>query len=72
MVGAIVKYCIERKSLFKDLKLSEFKKFHPEFEDDIFDKIKPKSVVQSRVSLGGTGFDQVKMELKNWEKRLLL
>ena len=72
VVGEIVKNCMERKILFRNLTLEEFKKFHIKFENDIFEKIKPMNVVKSRTSIGGTGFDQVKKELQNWKKNLLL
>ena len=36
VVGQIVKYCLERKILFKNMKIDEFKKFHPEFDEDLF------------------------------------
>ena len=71
-IGEIVKYCLEKKILFKTMKLDEFKRFHPKFEADIYEKIKPKNVVKSRISVGGTGFAQVEIELNNWEKKLLL
>ena len=72
IVGEIVKNCLERKILFKDLKLDEFKKFHPKFEKNIYENLKPINVVKSRISKGGTGFDQVEIELNNWKKKLLL
>ncbi len=72
IVGEIVKNCLERKILFKDLELDEFKKFHPKFEKNIYENLKPINVVKSRISKGGTGFDQVEIELNNWKKKLLL
>ncbi len=71
VVGQMVKYCLERKVLFKDLSLDEFKKFHFDFEDDIFENLKPNNVVKSRVSVGGTGFSQVEIELNSWKRELL-
>jgi len=71
VVGEIVKYCIERKKLFKNLKIEEFKKFHPKFEEDVFVELEPFNVVKSRTSKGGTGFIQVEKEVKNWQKKLL-
>ena len=70
MVGEIVKYCLRKDILFKDLKLEEFQTFHIEFKEDIFENLNPMNVVKSRNSLGGTGFDQVKIELNNWKKKL--
>jgi len=72
VVGEIVKYCLERKMLFKNLKIDEFKKFHPEFDQDVFVDLKPLNVVKSRNSEGGTGFVQVEKEVNNWQKKLLL
>jgi len=71
VVGEIVKHCLERKILFKNLKIDEFKKFHPEFDEDVFVDLKPLNVVKSRTSEGGTGFVQVEKEINNWQKRLL-
>ena len=72
VVGEIVKYCLERKMLFKNLKINEFKKFHPKFDEDVFVDLEPLNVVKSRTSEGGTGFAQVEKEVKNWEKKLLI
>ena len=58
--------------LFKDLNLEEFQQFHHEFKEDIFEKINPVNVVKSRNSIGGTGFDQVKLEVNEWKKKLLI
>jgi len=57
---------------FKNLKIDEFKKFHPEFCDDVFVDLEPHNVVKSRTSEGGTGFIQVEKEVNNWLKKLLL
>ena len=72
VVGEIVKYCLEKKMLFKNLKIDEFKKFHNAFEEDLFADIEPFNVVKARNSEGGTGFTQVEKEVKNWQKRLLV
>ncbi len=72
IVGNIVKYCLTKDILFKDLSLAEFQKFHKEFNEDIFENLNPMNVVKSRNSLGGTGFDQVKVEVNGWKKKLLI
>ena len=72
VVGEIVKYCLERKVLLKNLKIDQFKKFHPEFDVDVFVDLEPFNVVKSRNSMGGTGFSKVEKELINWKKRWLL
>ena len=72
VVGEIVKYCLEKKMLFKDLKIDELKEFHPKFDEDVFVDLEPFNVVKSRTSEGGTGFSQVEKEVIHWEKKLLL
>ena len=72
VVGDIVKYCLTKDIIFKDLTLKEFQEFHSEFKEDIFENLNPINVVKSRNSLGGTGFDQVKMEVNKWKKKLLI
>tara|TARA_B100000900_G_scaffold414119_1_gene439896 strand:- start:45 stop:1424 length:1380 start_codon:yes stop_codon:yes gene_type:complete len=72
VVGDIVKYCLTKDILFKDLSLEEFQTFHNQFKEDIFENLNPMNVVKSRNSLGGTGFDQVKIELENWKKKLFV
>ena len=58
--------------LFKNLKIDELKKFHCEFDEDVFLDLEPFNVVKSRTSEGGTGFTQVEKEINNWQKNLLL
>ena len=72
VVGEIVKYCSEKKILFKNLKIDDFKKFHTEFDEDVVVDLEPLNVVKSRNSEGGTGFTQVEQEVNNWQKKLLL
>ena len=57
--------------LFKDLKLEEFQIFHSEFKEDIYENLNPVNVVKYRNSLGGTGFDQVKVEINKWQKKIV-
>ena len=63
---------MERKKLFKNLKIDEFRKFHHKFDEDVFVDLEPLNVVKSRTSEGGTGFAQVEKEVNNWEKILLI
>ena len=72
VVGEIVKYCLQEKKLLKNLKIDEFRKFHPKFDEDVFVDLEPINVVKSRTSEGGTGFAQVEKEINNWKKKLLL
>ena len=63
---------MEGKKLFKNLKIDEFRNFHPKVDEDVFVDLEPLNVVKSRTSEGGTAFDQVEKEVNNWKKKLLL
>ena len=71
IVGSIVTFCLSKKILFKELPLDEFRRFHIAFDNDIYEKILPKNVVNSRNSIGGTSFKRVQGELQSWKNRLL-
>ena len=71
IVGSIVMFCVSKKILFKELPLNEFRKFHQSFDEDIYENILPKNVVNSRNSVGGTSFKRVEEELLSWKNRLL-
>ena len=59
VVGKIVGYCIERNRQFKDLSMSEWNSFHKLFGDDIIEKIKIESCINSRNIYGGTAPEEV-------------
>ena len=71
IVGSIVMFCVSKKILFKELPLDEFRRFHQSFDEDIYENILPKNVVNSRNSVGGTSFKRVEEELLRWTNRLL-
>ncbi len=71
IVGRIVRVCINKEILLKDLTLSEWKEIHSGFEQDIFEKLIPANVVAARISEGGTGFNRVKEELEKWRNDLI-
>ena len=65
LVGKVVRICLEKGKLLKDLSLAEWVELHPAFEEDIYSAIAPSQVVAARNSYGGTGFEQVRLALKN-------
>ena len=71
IVGSIVMFCVSKKILFKQIPLNEFRSFHQAFDEDIYENILPKNVVNSRNSVGGTSFRRVEEELLSWKNRLL-
>ncbi len=64
IIGQIVLYAIQNNKYLLDLTLEEYKQFSEIFEEDIFEILKPENVVNARNSYGGTGFEQVRAQLK--------
>jgi len=54
-VGEIVAYCIQNGFVLDDMPLSDYKKFSPLFEQDLYDAISLETCVNKRISAGGTG-----------------
>lgn len=67
VVGKLVLYCIQNQKYLLDLSIDEFKEASVLFEDDIYEVLKPKTVVARRNSAGGTGFEQVRAAIKKAE-----
>ncbi|MCP3028874.1 argininosuccinate lyase [Halobacillus sp. A5] len=64
VIGQVVLYAIEQGKYLLELKLDEYQQFSELFEEDIYEKLAPDHVVAARISEGGTGFEQVKEQLK--------
>lgn len=69
VTGKIVAYCIERKRLLNDLSMSEWNSFHKLFGDDIIEKIKIESCVESKDVYGGTAPNQVLSAIARAEEK---
>ena len=54
IVGAIVRYCLEKKKPLMALTLEEFRQFSEHFESDVLDTVIPRHAVDSKTSFGGT------------------
>ena len=70
IAGKIVHACIAKKIYLKDLSLDEYREFSPVFDNDIYTAIDPKTCVENRNSLGGTSFEQVKLQIENAKNAL--
>ncbi len=70
-VGRVVKLCIKKKILLKDLTIDQWKEINSLIEEDIFERLLPEKVVASRISEGGTGFDRVTEQLQRWRTQLI-
>lgn len=65
VTGKLVFTCIQKGIYLLDLPIEEMKKESELLEEDVFEVLAPVAAVQRRHSLGGTGFDQVKIQLEN-------
>lgn len=63
IVGKIVSYAERRGKELSDLKLSEFRRFSKEIDEDIFQVITFSGSVESRNSLGGTSTSNVRKQI---------
>ncbi len=70
ITGSIVKYCIENNKNLDELTIEEFKNFSDNFDEDIFEFISLKNVVNRRNSFGGTSINQVIFQINEAKKFL--
>ncbi|MBM7648826.1 argininosuccinate lyase [Bacillus ectoiniformans] len=63
IVGKLVLHCIQNQCYLADLSLEELKSASEIIEEDIYQVLSPYEAVKRRKSLGGTGFDQVQLQI---------
>ena len=71
VTGKLVFLCIQRGYFLLDLPISDLKQASDLIEPDIYDVLSPLAAVSRRNSLGGTGFEQVKIQITEGKKRLV-
>ena len=64
VTGRLVFYCIQQGIFLKDVPLATYKDYSSLIEDDIFIALAPREAVRRRNSLGGTGFEQVGLQIQ--------
>jgi argininosuccinate lyase len=64
IVGRLVAFCISQKKALTDLKLTEFRKFYPGFQRDIFSCLTVRQSVNARKVIGGTAEETVSRRIK--------
>lgn len=62
-VSELVTFARESSSTVDKLPLAEFKKFSPQFEQDVFELFNPQTSIAAKVSHGGTGCAKVAQAL---------
>lgn len=64
IVGELVLNGLKTGKDLAEIPLADFKKIDPRVEEDVYEVLKPAVAVQRRNSAGGTGFDQVRKQIK--------
>lgn len=70
VTGKLVFLCIQRGIYLLDLPLEDLQEASNLIEADVYDVLAPEAAVKRRHSLGGTGFDQVKIQIAKAKEKL--
>ncbi|WP_277678191.1 argininosuccinate lyase [Gracilibacillus dipsosauri] len=70
VVGQVVLHCIQENKYLLDLPLEAFKQFSDLIEEDIYQVLSPKTVVNARDIVGGTAKNRVEDQIKLASSRL--
>lgn len=70
IVGKTVLYAIENHKFLGELNLEEFKMINEVFEEDIYHTLNPKTVMEARISEGGTSSNEVWKQIMKAEECL--
>lgn len=70
IVGKTVLYAIENHKFLGELNLEEFKMINEVFEEDIYHTLNPKTVMEARISEGGTSTNEVLKQIMKAEECL--
>ena len=70
VVGELVLYCEKHHKGLEDLTLDEFKQANELFEADIVSALDMETIVAARKTYGGTGYEAVKVQMKEAEAAL--
>ena len=68
VTGKLVYLCIQRGIYLLDLPLSDLVDASHLIEEDVYDVLSPMAAVKRRNSEGGTGFDQVRIQIEKAKK----
>lgn len=70
IVGKLVLECSKSGFYLQDIPFSRYQKLSPLIEEDIYQVLQSHTAVQKRNSLGGTGFEQISLELERAKQDL--
>jgi argininosuccinate lyase len=64
IVGTIVKECDRRGTRLQELKIEELKAFSPFFDEDVYEVMDPKRIVELRKTIGGASIGEVVAQIE--------
>ena len=70
IVGNLVRTAMDRGARLSDLSLEDFQAAHPGLDERVYDVLGVERAVQSFVSYGSTGPEQVRNQIDQWKERL--
>lgn len=70
VVGQVVLHCIQENIYLLDLSIADFRNFSKLIEEDIYDVLAPRAVVNARDVVGGTARNRVADQMTQADKRL--
>ena len=70
IVGKLVLECTKAGYYLQDVPLERYQEVSDLIEEDIYETLKSHTAVERRHSLDGTGFDQVKWQIKEAQQSL--
>lgn len=70
IVGELVLKGLQTHQNLQDMSLTDLQQASPKIEEDVYHDLKSEVAVERRHSLGGTGFDQMKLQIANAKKEL--
>jgi argininosuccinate lyase len=70
ITGRLVRYCLDHGRQVRSLSLTEFAKFSPRFDHDVFECLTVESAIDRKGQIGGTAKKQVEARLFELERAL--
>ena len=70
VVGNLVLYALQHNKRLSELSLEEYRRFHERFDADVFQRLRPETLVRRRDHVGGTAPRRVRAALRRARARL--
>ena len=71
IVGKLVLDCLKKGIYLQDVSLADYQAIAPEIKGDVYPLLDSRAAVARRNSVGGTGFEQIRYQIKQAKKELV-